>query len=209
MFGRLTRNKLSGEKQPLLSKDGMRSSPSAFDKVPNDVVVNIASFLEPADMAHLARTSKRFRALVEKSPTTFEIHREVEGEPQVVKGATYAQLCQAFKERAPVERELIKVQPSHLVKKIRERERGIGVICSTGTMLTGALAVVAGAPLMAVSTPVGVTAWVGGAITTFCFPFCITHSIDAFEQCQVERDEKIQALENELKAKPQVLSMRK
>ncbi len=209
MFARFSKKNTHEEQQPLIPKNRLVQSRDAFDKVPNDVMINIASFLTPKEMASFGLANKRMHALVEKTPTAFEVHQLVDGETQVTKNATYAQLRKAFIERAPLERQLKKTQPSKLLKKIRERERCIAITCSTTTMLTGALAVVSGGPLMSVSPPLGITAWVGGAVGTFCFPLCISRSSEIFERQQVRRDEQIQALEERLKAKPQVIAMRK
>ncbi len=212
MFARLT-NFLSKntreETQPLLPTKNAPTSRDAFDKVPNEMVMNIASYLTPKDMANLAQTNKRMHSLVETIPTAFEVHQLVGGEVHVSKNATYAQLRKAFNERAVVERQITKKQPGKLVASIRSRERCIAVSCTMSTTVTGICVVLGGTPLLAVNTTLGVSAFLGGGMSTLFFPICISKSLQLFERHQERRDEKIQLLQEELQSKPHVFAMRK
>ncbi len=212
MFARLT-NFLSKntreETQPLLPTKNAPTSRDAFDKVPNEMVMNIASYLTPKDMANLAQTNKRMHSLVETIPTAFEVHQLVGGEVHVSKNATYAQLRKAFNERAVIERQITKKQPGKLVKSLREHRNGVGATCFLASVSTCATAVGVGGPL--ISNPFIVASMALGSSVglTVCLPICLVSSQNYFERHQVRRDEKIQALKEELKTKPQIMAMRK
>ncbi len=212
MFARLT-NFLSKntreETQLLLPTKNTQKPRDAFDKVPNDVVMTIASFLSPKEMARFAQTNKRMQSLVEKTPTTFEVHQLVDGETQVSKNATYAQLRKAFSERLPIERQITKAQPGKLATSIRTHENCIVGTCTSTTMLVGSTALFSGVPLMSVSASLGICLYVGGAVSTLGVPICILLGHKKFERQQVRRDEQMSALQSELKTKPQVFAMRK
>lgn len=212
MFARLIQyvtKKTRDESQPLLPIVSPPTSRDAFDKMPNDVVKSIVAGLSLEDMASLAQTNKRMHALVDNTPTPYAVRQKINGTTHITQNATYAQLRKAFEERAPVERQIEKMLPGRLMSSLQTHERCMTGACAGVSMVGGTIVLFSGIPLMSVNAPLGITLYVGGAVTAFFTPIAMVISHNLFEQHQADRDEKIQALKDELNTKPQVVRMRK
>ena len=81
----------------------------AFEKCSNEVVTHIVSYLEPTDMRRLVQVNKKMKAIVENTPTQYEVKLK-KGKNRL---GTYAEIRDLFKKRQDGKLEIHKIEPDN------------------------------------------------------------------------------------------------